>query len=303
MKFKTLFLFVTMLVSIFEMSLLVSSCSNSAEDVEPTNDPKEVSVTSKAEILDFHSANLWGYANGATGRIGFCISPSNINPTIENSKVIETDYINSDYSYYVTVKELAPSNKYFYRAFALKDGLIYYANDVKKLIIDCKGEAVDLGLSVKWASCNVGAVNSKEHGNKYAWGETWIKEEYNNKTYSESIKEKYSLRTKLRLEPIDDAAHENWGGGWRMPTKNEVQELIDNCTVTKAEIGYKIESKINKNYIIVSYGPYWTSDIRTETTNSSGFAWCWYISDDEIKLDRERYAHRYTNNYVRGVCQ
>ncbi len=290
-----------MFIGIIDMTLLVSSCSGSDEEQEPTNNPKEVSVTSKAAIIDYHSANLWGYANGATGKIGFCISPTNDNPTLENSKVIETAYINSDNSYYVTINELSPCAKYYYRAFALKDDLIYYAKDVKTLFIDCKGEAVDLGLSVKWASCNVGATKSEEDGNKYAWGETWIKDKYESNNYSPSIKEKYSLQTKIVLELCDDAVHENWGDGWRMPTKAEVQELIDNCIVTKSAIGYKIESKINKNYIIMPYGYYWTSNLRTESTNSSGFAWCWKV-DGEIKLYREIYAIRYGYNYVRGVC-
>ncbi len=86
---------------------------------------------------------------------------------------------------------------------------------------------VDLGLSVKWATCNVGASFSDDHGYYYAWGEIAPKNEYtdiNSLTISTKMGD-------ISGNPRYDAATANWGGGWRIPTKEEYRELIDNCVV------------------------------------------------------------------------
>lgn len=103
------------------------------------------------------------------------------------------------------------------------------------------GQAIDLGLSVKWASWNVGASAPEEYGAYFAWGETEPKWDYDWESYkwcngSETTLTKYNsdssngtVDNKTALDPEDDAAHVYWGGTWRMPTKTEFQELIDNC--------------------------------------------------------------------------
>ena len=85
---------------------------------------------------------------------------------------------------------------------------------------------VDLGLSVKWATCNVGAGKPSDYGNYYAWGETKTKETYaeeNSKTFWKSMDD-------IAGNPKYDAARANWGGSWRMPTMEELEELFDKCT-------------------------------------------------------------------------
>lgn len=111
---------------------------------------------------------------------------------------------------------------------------------------------VDLGLSVKWATCNVGANTPEEFGDYFAWGETQPKEVYNWSTYkycngSYFTITKYNndsvwgvVDDKTVLELKDDAAHANWGGDWRMPTIEEQIELIDNCTFT-----YTVQNGVN----------------------------------------------------------
>ncbi len=99
------------------------------------------------------------------------------------------------------------------------------------------GEAVDLGLSVKWASYNVGANKPEEYGDYFAWGETAPKDAYSWDTYKYGSDKndltKYCEKdNKTVLEPSDDAATVNWGNGWRMPTWEELQELRDRCTWT-----------------------------------------------------------------------
>ena len=156
-------------------------------------------------------------------------------------------------------------------------------------------EYVDLGLSVKWATCNVGATKPEEYGDYFAWGETEPKSTYSWSTYkwcngSYDTQTKYCTKSsygtvdnKTQLELSDDAARANWGGSWRMPTRAEQDELRENCTWTwttqNGVNGYKVTSKKNGNSIFFpaagcrdgsslsgagSYGNYWSSSLYAD---------------------------------------
>ncbi|MBQ3595478.1 MAG: hypothetical protein II981_08730 [Bacteroidales bacterium] len=89
-------------------------------------------------------------------------------------------------------------------------------------------EWVDLGLpsGTKWATCNVGASAPEQYGNYYAWGETKPKDGYystNSVTYNLSISD-------FSGNPQYDAATANWGEGWKMPTRTQMEELSSRCT-------------------------------------------------------------------------
>lgn len=129
-------------------------------------------------------------------------------------------------------------------------------------------EWVDLGLSVKWATCNVGASSPSDYGSYFAWGETTPKSEYSWSTLVYSADDmgidftKYNADTQsdpdesyLHLELMDDAANANWGGGWRMPSKEEFAELEANCTLTWTTqdgiSGYRVKSKKNGKSIFL----------------------------------------------------
>ena len=128
-------------------------------------------------------------------------------------------------------------------------------------------EYVDLGLSVKWATYNVGASSPEEYGDYYAWGETETKNTYNWSTYkwcegSETTLAKYctsssygTVDNKKVLESSDDVAHVKWGGRWRMPTGAEMRELLRNCilewTIQNGKNGLKATSKMNGNSIFL----------------------------------------------------
>lgn len=163
-------------------------------------------------------------------------------------------------------------------------------------------EAVDLGLSVKWASCNLDASSPEEMGSEYAWGETESKDYsswgdytwcifYDN-PYMKLSKYNWSpyygiVDNKRILEPEDDAAHKKLGGKWRIPTKAEFDELIANCTWTwtkqNGTNGYLVQSNINNNSIFIpckSYTYYWASELggsptyaQALHTTSSDISW------------------------------
>ncbi|MCQ2242626.1 MAG: fibrobacter succinogenes major paralogous domain-containing protein [Bacteroidaceae bacterium] len=157
-------------------------------------------------------------------------------------------------------------------------------------------EYVDLGLSVKWATCNIGASKPEEYGDYFAWGETTPKTTYNWSTYkwcngSDDTMTKYctssnygTVDDKITLDLADDAARANWGGSWRMPTFKELDELKIKCTWTwtiKNNVwGYNVTG-LNGNSIFLpaagygyegvlrgegSYGYYWTSSLYTQVS-------------------------------------
>lgn len=106
-------------------------------------------------------------------------------------------------------------------------------------------EYVDLGLSVKWATYNVGATTPEGFGDYFAWGEVEPKDYYFWDTYkycngAEATYTKYChdkdygfngfVDNKFELDPEDDVASVNWGGKWRMPTLDEFDDLRYSCT-------------------------------------------------------------------------
>jgi len=104
------------------------------------------------------------------------------------------------------------------------------------LLEDVNGhDYVDLGLSVNWATMNIGATETTGSGDQFAWGETTSKSSYSwaNYKYGSSAEDmtKYNVTDgKTVLEATDDAAAVHWGGPWRMPTKKEFDELLSYCT-------------------------------------------------------------------------
>ena len=96
-------------------------------------------------------------------------------------------------------------------------------------------ESVDLGLSVRWATTNIGARKPSDYGTYYAWAEVTSKEFFSSGNYKYGNGNPYTKYdpwsdNKINLESVDDAATANWGNGWRMPTKKEMEELIRCCT-------------------------------------------------------------------------
>ena len=125
-------------------------------------------------------------------------------------------------------------------------------------------EYVDLGLSVKWATCNLGASSPEQSGKYYAWGETTG---YTGEQIESSVREFNSTEyDNTESKPASDfigtlgaeydAATKELGSNWRMPTSDECQELLDNTTqewVTSYHgiDGYIIKSNKNSNTIFL----------------------------------------------------
>ena len=135
--------------------------------------------------------------------------------------------------------------------------------------------AVDLGLSVKWGSFNLGATAPEQAGNYYAWGETEPKSEhlegyqwYYSADWSTGGYTKYCndpdygyngfTDGKTQLDPEDDAVRVKLGGKWRMPAKNEIQELLTRCEWTWTEMngmnGFQVKGPNGKSIFLPAAG-------------------------------------------------
>ena len=169
---------------------------------------------------------------------------------------------------------------------------------------------VDLGLpsGLLWATCNVGATNPEDYGDYFACGETKPKDSFREGNYAYSDNQP-------TLPSEADAAAANWGEGWRMPTKDEMEELLGNCTSEWTVVnrvngqlftgpngnsiflpvaGFRYDSEL---YGAGSNGYYWLSSLYSGYT---GHAWylrfysgrCCMYSDEG-----------YCGFTIRAVCQ
>ena len=132
-------------------------------------------------------------------------------------------------------------------------------------------EYVDLGLGVKWATCNVGAEKPSDYGDYYAWGEIETKDDYSPETSSTTGKE----ISDFSRNPEYDVAAAKWGGTWRMPTADEFTELINNCTMESAEqdgvLGVKVTGP-NGNSIFLPLGGSWVRFLEP-APDFAGYYW------------------------------
>ena len=197
---------------------------------------------------------------------------------------------------------------------SIDKNIILYAQWEKAL--GTPSEYVDLGLSVKWATCNLGAKYTEDYGDYIAWGEIEPKTQYFWTTYklcegSPHTFTKYCSRSdygivdnKTILEPKDDAATINWGGAWRMPTNAEFSELYEKCTCTWTTInginGLLATSTINNNSIFLPAagrseagtfqeigfgGYYWTNEMQYDNSPFNGSCGQFYnIRNDFIQI-------------------
>ena len=175
------------------------------------------------------------------------------------------------------------------------------------------------GKVLKWATMNVGATSETDYGDYFAWGEVKPKDDYSWSTYFDtndggSTFVKYSRETITTLESGDDAARQNWGGTWRMPTDDELTQLRNTKNFTWSwdytNKGYTVTSKVpgyvgNQIFLPAagyrstslhndgSNGYYWSSSLNTSSLNN---AWTVYFG----LSDGSSYVYGVSNDRYRG---
>jgi hypothetical protein len=206
----------------------------------------------------------------------------------------------------------------------LSDGTIAQVDSISTI----GHKYVDLGLSVKWADCNVGANSPEEYGDYFAWGEVEPKEVYSWSSYKwctcnglATTLTKYNTNPsygtvddKTVLETADDAAAANWGGAWRIPTKEEQEELRTKCTWTwinqNGVNGYKVIGP-NGNSIFLPAAGYF-SDSTLNYEGSGGYYWTSMLTSESLDFAYGMYCASevdwfgYSRSYglsVRPVCK
>ena len=206
-----------------------------------------------------------------------------------NGKTALADRLDETRHFMLTLQDLSPDTEYSFKAIAVVDGTRYYGESLSLRTLPLPGsdaDYVDLGLSVLWATCDLGATSPTELGDRYAWGETGLKDSYSWNNYKwclgspESIF-KYTLAKdspqpdgKTVLDPEDDAAHILLGGKWRMPTAAECRELLNNCTAVQpiANGGFILTSKVSgytDQSIFLQNYEYWTSTLGPGETRGA----------------------------------
>lgn len=176
--------------------------------------------------------------------------------------------------------------------------------------------AVDLGLSVKWAICNVGAENPEEIGGYYSWGDIKTKNSYvyNNTTCANNKMKDISGNAQY------DAATYNWGSPWRMPTLTEAKELIEKCTYKTTTIntvdGFLLVGPNGNSIFLPFTGSkmgtdfynendifYWTSSTDESRVSSSAAALWSYVKQDGDRIYYSEYWTRVRGLAIRAVTK
>ena len=193
-----------------------------------------------------------------------------------NNRVNKTGVPNENTT--ITVAGLESNTIYYFKAYAVTEGN-YVESDVFSINTVAKfpvADIVDLGLSVKWAKWNMGASGEDEIGGYYGWGDStgdmrsWTSSDYAN-GYT---------KTSICGDAEYDIATANWGKGWRLPTKAEVEELMEKCTITTATkngvAGYTLTCngqsiflpkggyEYNNKFERESYAMYWTGETDSQ---------------------------------------
>ncbi len=251
--------------------------------------------------------------NAAVTSRGVCWSTSQ-NPTVEDSKTTDGEGVGAFTS---NITELSQGTTYYVRAYAVNEMGVAYGEEVSFTTMSTEGNInghdwVDLGLpsGLKWATCNVGATAPEQYGDYYSWGEVETKTAYN----SNNCSTMYQQIDDFSGDPQYDVARKKWGDAWRMPTKEEQEELLNNCTWELTTIngfsGYKVTGP-NGNSIFLPaagyyydtyvnfdgyYGGYWSSTPHEDTDSA------YYLGFDD-KEQRENAYYRSDGQSVRAVIE
>ena len=289
-------------------SFTTSSFSANVKTVSASSDHLYKATVNGSVVFE----NTGGFSKNA----GFLYGEKETMPTLEILKEAGESAnaaIDLDNCFTAKLSGLKCGVTYNYVAWVKVHDKVFYGDICSFTSCPLPDGAVDMGLSVGWASCNIGATSPEDFGDLYAWGETETKEEYGWATYkwgSPSHLTKYNsdrtvgvVDNKTFLDPEDDVAHVKLDKNWRMPTRDEVKELIDNCTWTwviyNGIRGYTVTSNINGNKIFLP-----TID-RNNTDNWNAGYWTSSHHQRELAyilwINGVRFTPNYSENRGEGL--
>lgn len=230
-------------------------------------------VTYKAGITATLSAKLESGDREYVTEYGmYCSSdPTNI----LGGKHVTTTNVSADGTFSVSFSDLLTSTKYYALAYVIADSTVY---SVDTLRFVTAGEypiaqAVDLGLSVKWASWNIGSQKSNDYGSYVGWGDPTGKV-----TSIYAIDYASGVTSDANISGTEyDIATDKWGKGWQTPTVAQFKELQENCTWTSTTVqgvsGYRITGKNGNSIFLPSPGFYSETDKITVGQGNNTYYW------------------------------
>ena len=199
----------------------------------------------------------------------------------------------------------------------IAEGANYLSATTSMTVTVTERDVVDLGLSVKWCTHNVGAEYEYQNGSYFSWANIAAHAKGSGYDFSQATYNSTpgnSVQTNIGASSGYDMARANMGGSWRLPTKEEVQELYDGCTWTWTTSGgingYRVTSKTNGNSIFIpavgyyhgttlsgegSNGYYWSSSFYSATN-----AYFLYFNSSNV-IPQNSNGSRYYGFSVRAV--
>lgn len=273
-----------------------------------------VGIASKSAVTDFEASVSVAYEDDTVGYNCRFVASDSI------SDLYMYDYVKSDVVYAALGKSFRLLVDATIGGMEFHGESEIYVLDGEPLKVSIGLESIfgyiDLGLPSGrlWAKCNLGASSPEEYGSYFAWGETTDKTTYSWSTYThykDSVFTKYTSSDGLStLDATDDAATARLGVNWRMPTKAEFDELLNNCTATFTTSnginGYLFTGP-NGNSIFLPMaggrdgegllsggesGFYWLSSLYSDDTD---YAWGFLIDSES------RYATSYYRMYGQTI--
>ena len=262
----------------------------------------EVTVITSSSITILGHIEDMGKTYSEITQYGHVYSETNPNPTISDYKY-NNGSTNQTISYSSELTNLKPNTRYYVRAYAENPKGFAYGTTISVTTQTIDGSepwqptepdetgAVDLGLSVKWAACNLGAASPEEYGDYFAWGEVEPKIDYTEPNYKHvdiEISGDYTFYNYILPDglsdisgTVHDAASANWGSGWRMPTKLEMMELLENGDLILATYNGVDGARIvgpNGNSIFLPFGGF-RSEYGISGKGVDGYYWSSVTSD------------------------
>lgn len=234
---------------------------------------------------------------------------------VASAPVFHAQKVKEDGTFSCSLEDLKPSTRYYFCAYLkANDDEPVYGNILS--FTTPASEEVDLGLSVNWCSHNLGAESSPDYGNYYAWGETSSGGNFSWSTYFDSPYDPTGSWVGCSLNSdIEGTENDPCPGRWRMPTRSEMEELVNQCSwewcTMEGVNGYRVTGSSGAHIFLPAggvaegssvnntgtYGGYWGGTISPTTSNMAA-----NLMFMGSSMHMVQWSNRYLGRLIRPVC-
>ena len=278
-------------------------------------------ITADAAEIRYFNARLNGWIKVDADDLKLCktgMMLSDNRDELSSGTVFDANEVASDGSFTASFSKLNHNTDYYYMTYLYVEHIDYKSYGEIKTVQtrNVDDMAVDMGLSVKWASCDFMAQTPEEDGECYAWGmnKSFKKGSLDNYTYYSNGSYVDIGQSICGSSDYDVVSHV-YGGKWRMPSESEVRELFENCTI-------EIVKGTNENFLLfqtkngasfkISVMAKWFSTAGYSSTGKATYRWTGTLSETEddkayvFQTGGQEYkplaVKRYQEMCIRPVC-